>query len=76
MARTNLRCHLGSGLIDSENEDRGKGYRREEGVSASVVSRVDTSPVLEAGEHVPDPVALAVADSREPSTRPIYGFTA
>jgi hypothetical protein len=52
MARTNLMCHLGSGLIDLENEDRGEGYRREEGVSASVVSRVDTSPVLEAGEHV------------------------
>lgn len=51
---------LGSGLIDPEDEDCGEGDCGQEGVSASVVSRVDASPILEAGEHVLDPVALLI----------------
>lgn len=51
---------LGSGLIDPEDEGGGEGDCGQEGVSASVVSGVDASPVLEAGEHVLDPVALPI----------------
>lgn len=54
---------LGSGLIDPEDEDCGEGDCGQEGVGASVVSGVDASPVLEACEHVLDPVALPVEDA-------------
>lgn len=53
---------LGSGLIDPQDEGCSEGDRRQEGVSTSVVSGVDASPVFEACEHVLDPVALSVQD--------------
>jgi len=50
----------GSGLIDPEDEGCGEGNSGQEGVSASVVSGVDASRVLETCEHVFDFVALTV----------------
>lgn len=55
-------CSLGSGLINPEKEDACEGDGGEEDVGASVVSCVDTAPVLEPGEEVFDPVPLAVED--------------
>jgi hypothetical protein len=49
-------------LIEPEDESRGEGDGGEEGVRASVVSGVDTPPVLEAGEEVFDFVPLAIED--------------
>ncbi len=51
-----------SGLIDPEDEGCSEGDSRQEGVSTSVVSGVDASPVFEACEHVLDPVTLPVSD--------------
>jgi hypothetical protein len=47
-------------LIEPEDEAGGECYCGQEGVSASVVSGVDAAPVLEAGEHVLDTMALAI----------------
>lgn len=55
-----LKGQLGSGLIDPEDECGGESDSGQEGVSAAVVSGMDSSPVLEAGEGVLDLVALAV----------------
>lgn len=61
-AASQAAVRLGSGLIDPEEEDGSEGYGGEEGVGASVVPGVDSSPVFEAGEHVLDFVALAIED--------------
>lgn len=54
------RRRLGSGLIDPEDDCCGDASCREEGMSESIVSGSDASPVLELCEQVLDPVALPV----------------
>ena len=49
-------------MIDPEEEDSGECDGGEEGIGTSVVSCVDTSPVLETSEEVLDFVALPVED--------------
>ena len=48
-------------LIEQEDEAGGECDGREEGISASIISGMDTSPVLEPAEHVLDTVVLAIA---------------
>ena len=47
-------------MIEPKEEAGGECDSRQEGVSASIVTSVDTSPVLEAAKHVFDAVALSV----------------
>ena len=47
-------------MIEPEDEGSGESDGRQEAVSASIIARVDTSPVLEASEHVFDAMALPI----------------
>jgi hypothetical protein len=54
---------LDSGLIDPEEDNRGKAYGGHEGLLAAIIADGDAVPVLESAENVLDAVHPVVRDA-------------